>query len=64
MENFPNYIKFLMKPESYNHPADEVQLIQTHISYVLIAGEFVYKFKKPMNFGFLDFSTLVKRAHY
>lgn len=64
MENFPNYIKFLMKPESYGHPADEVQLIQTHISYVLIAGDFVYKFKKPMNFGFLDFSTLAKRAHY
>jgi aminoglycoside phosphotransferase family enzyme len=53
-----------MQPDAYEHPADQVQLIQTHISYVLIAGEFVYKYKKPMNFGFLDFSTLEKRGHY
>jgi aminoglycoside phosphotransferase family enzyme len=64
MQNLPDYITFLMKPEVYEHPADEVQLVQTHISYVLIAGQFVYKFKKPMNFGFLDFSTLEKRGHY
>ncbi|MGI9538252.1 MAG: hypothetical protein ACR2PB_14370 [Desulfocapsaceae bacterium] len=64
MENFPDYIRDLMKPEPYGHPAGEVQLIQTHISYVLVAGDFVYKFKKPMDFGFLDFSTLKKRAHY
>ena len=64
MENFPKYIRALMKPEAYGHPASEVQLVQTHISYVLIAGDFVYKFKKPMDFGFLDFSTLEKRAHY
>lgn len=64
MEKLPDYIRALMKPGSYGHPAAEVELIQTHISYVLIAGEFVYKFKKPMDFGFLDFSTLDKRAHY
>lgn len=64
MQNLPDFIQSLMKPESYAHPADGVQLIQTHISYVLIAGEFVYKVKKPMNFGFLDFSTLDKRGHY
>ena len=64
MEKLPDYIRALMKPSSYGHPAAEVELIQTHISYVLIAGEFVYKFKKPMDFGFLDFSTLDKRAHY
>lgn len=64
MENVPNFIEVLLRPESYSHPAGEVHLIQTHISYVLIAGDFVYKFKKPMDFGFLDFSTLEKRAHY
>ena len=64
MQNLPEYITSLMRPEAYEHPADEVQLIQTHISYVLIAGQFVYKYKKPMNFGFLDFSTLEKRGHY
>lgn len=64
MQNLPDYIDSLLSTDSYGHPAADVQLIQTHISYVLIAGEFVYKFKKPMNFGFLDFSTLDKRAHY
>ena len=64
MQNLPGYIDSLMNPEAYDHPASEVQLVQTHISYVLIAGDFVYKFKKPMDFGFLDFSTLEKRAHY
>ncbi|RZW24668.1 MAG: hypothetical protein EX260_03795 [Desulfobulbaceae bacterium] len=64
MQNLPDYITSLMKPDAYEHPADEVQLVQTHISYVLIVGQFVYKFKKPMNFGFLDFSSLEKRGHY
>jgi len=36
----------------------------THISTVLVAGDHAYKFKKPVNFGFLDFSTLARRAHY
>lgn len=58
---YPKYIQTLLKPESYPHPADSVQLVQTHISFVLLAGDFVYKFKKPVDFGFLDFSTLKKR---
>ena len=40
------------------------KLVQTHISWVLIGDEFVYKIKKPVNFGFLDFSTPEKRRHY
>ncbi len=63
-QNLPEYINSLMIPKSYDHPVSEVRLIQTHISYVLIAGDHVYKFKKPVDFGFLDFSTLEKRAHY
>jgi len=60
----PDFIKALMGPDLYPHPADEVKLIQTHISYVLIAGDYVYKIKKPMNFGFLDFSSLKKRKFF
>jgi len=63
-QNLPDYIVNLMKPESFEHPVTEVQLVQTHISFVLIAGAYVYKFKKPVDFGFLDFSTLKKRAYY
>ncbi len=60
----PPYIQHLLKPESYPHPVPEVRLVQTHISYVLLAGNFVYKFKKPLDFGFLDFTTLEKRKHF
>ncbi len=44
--------------------AGEVSVVQTHISLVFVADDFVYKVKKPVNFGFLDFSTLKKREHY
>jgi len=38
--------------------------VQTHISYVLLAGDYVYKIKKPVDFGFLDYTTLAKRRYY
>jgi hypothetical protein len=60
-ENLPQFIQTLLDPAVYPHPADDIRLVQTHISYVLLAGDSVYKFKKPVNFGFLDFSTLEKR---
>ena len=62
-DHYPQYIAALLKAEKYPHPVDTVELVQTHISFVLLAGDFVYKFKKPVNFGFLDFSTLEKRRH-
>ncbi|MDD2463446.1 MAG: hypothetical protein PHI97_05570 [Desulfobulbus sp.] len=60
-ESLPLFLQTLLKPGCYDHPVAEVELVQTHISFVLLAGEFVYKFKKPVNFGFLDFSDLEKR---
>jgi aminoglycoside phosphotransferase family enzyme len=59
--NLPQFIQALLDPAAYPHPAGDIRLVQTHISYVLLAGDFVYKFKKPVNFGFLDFYTLEKR---
>jgi aminoglycoside phosphotransferase family enzyme len=59
--NLPDFIAALLRPQIYPHPITEVRLVQTHISFVLIAGDFVYKFKKPVDFGFLDFSTLERR---
>ena len=59
--NLPQFIQALLDPAAYPEPAGDVRLVQTHISYVLLAGDFVYKFKKPVNFGFLDFSTLERR---
>lgn len=57
-------VRQLLAPEFYDHPVPRVELIETHISWVFLAGDFVYKVKKPVNFGFLDFSTLHKRKHF
>ncbi|MFK5925764.1 MAG: AAA family ATPase [Desulfuromusa sp.] len=57
-------VKGLRNPACYDHPVDQVELVETHISWVFLAGKFAYKLKKPVNFGFLDFSTLAKRRHY
>lgn len=53
--------KLLADPACYDHAVAQVQLIETHISWVLLTGEYAYKIKKPVNLGFLDFSTLVMR---
>lgn len=60
----PELIQFLEDPNSYFHGPERVEHIQTHISHVFIADPFVYKIKKPVNFEFLDFSTLEKREYY
>jgi hypothetical protein len=62
---FPPLIEQMLQPGFYPHTVTEpVQLIQTHISFVFLTGEYVYKIKKPVNFGFLDYSTLDKRQHF
>lgn len=54
----------LLKPEAYSEEPGSIDLIQTHISFVFLTERFVYKVKKAVNFGFLDFSTLEKRRFY
>ncbi|MGL1931142.1 MAG: hypothetical protein OCC45_05225 [Desulfotalea sp.] len=63
-ENLPSFVEFLQSPEFYPHEVESVQLLQTHISYVFVGGQYAYKFKKDVNFGFLDFSTLEKRKYF
>jgi len=57
----PGLLAFLRDPASYPHRPREVREIHTHASLVLVAPPLVYKIKKPVDFGFLDFSTLEKR---
>lgn len=57
-------IDALSDPGAYLDPVGHVEVRQTHISAVFLAGDFVYKVKKPVALGFLDFSTLAKRRHY
>ena len=62
--HIPLFIQLMLKPEFYDHPVQSCELIETHISWVILTGDFVYKIKKHVNFGFLDFSSLEKRKFY
>lgn len=57
-------VEILRDPATYPHPADDLELHRTHISVVALAGPWAYKVKKPVDRGFLDFTTLEKRRHY
>jgi aminoglycoside phosphotransferase family enzyme/predicted kinase len=63
-DGLPPLVQALLKPDAYPHPVRKIELIQTHISYVFLTEEYVYKIKKPVDFGFLNYSTLGKRRHY
>jgi hypothetical protein len=60
----PPLIQALHRPACYGHPVRDIRLVETHISWVLLTGPYAYKIKKPVNLGFLDFSTLEKRRFY
>jgi aminoglycoside phosphotransferase family enzyme/predicted kinase len=57
-------IAALQQPSRYPHPVTSVEHLQTHISHVLLAGDYAYKIKKPLNLGFLDFTSLERRHYY
>ena len=57
-------IQSLKNPALYNHPVTHIKVIETHISWVILTGQYAYKIKKPVNFDFLDFTTLEKRRFY
>ena len=57
-------VEALMKPEAYEEEARQIELKQTHISFIFLTGKFVYKVKKAVDFGFLDFSTLERRRFF
>lgn len=57
-------LESMREPAFYPHPVHNIQIIHTHISTVFLTGEFAYKIKKPVNFGFLDFTQLAARKHF
>lgn len=59
-----NLVRALQNPELYDHPVSGFRVIETHISQVILTGDYAYKIKKPMDFGFLNFSTLERRKHF
>ncbi len=64
MSELPTLVQALMDPETYPDTPREIELVQTHISYLFLTGEHVYKVKKAVDFGFVDFTTLEKRRFY
>jgi uncharacterized protein len=59
----PEMIAALSEPAAYPPPVHRVEVVETHISWVFLAGEYAYKFKKPIDLGFLDFRTREQRLH-
>jgi aminoglycoside phosphotransferase family enzyme/predicted kinase len=57
-------VERMLDPNFYPDQTTAVELVQTHVSFVFLTDRFVYKVKKPVDFGFLDFSTLEKRRHF
>ncbi|MGD0643550.1 MAG: hypothetical protein ABSA75_01445 [Candidatus Bathyarchaeia archaeon] len=64
MQDQKQVTEALLNPEAYPEDPGKIELIQTHISFVFLTKSFVYKVKKAVNFGFLDFSTLEKRRFF
>ena len=61
LQQHERLVSGLLRPSSYPHPVASVERIDTHVSTVLLAGDFAYKLRKPVTLGFLDFSTLERR---
>ena len=59
--SLPHALGRLLEPEAYPHPVDRVELVTTHISWVLLAGEYAYKIKRPVRYPFVDLTSLERR---
>jgi aminoglycoside phosphotransferase family enzyme len=64
MSELPELIQALLDPRAYPDPPSRVEMRQTQISYVFLTRDHVYKIKKPVDMGFLDYTTLEKRLYY
>ena len=63
-EGHPLLVRTLMRPEAYPEQVKRIRMLETHVSYLFFTGKTVYKVKKPVDYGFLDFTTLEKRHFY
>ena len=60
----PEWICGLLEADAYPHAVSGLRLVETHISWVFLTGDYAYKVKKPVNLGFVDFSTLERRKFF
>jgi hypothetical protein len=64
MSKPPALVEVLLKPETYAHHPQKVELVQTQMSFLFLTGDYVYKVKKPVDLGYLDYTTLEKRHFF
>ncbi|MDH5423855.1 MAG: AAA family ATPase [Gammaproteobacteria bacterium] len=64
LESREPIIAAMQRPEFYDHDVTDIVMLQTHISWVFLTGQYAYKVKKPMDFGFLNFTELSQRKHF
>ena len=64
MSGLPPLVQDLLRPEAYPHHPQRVELAQTQMSFVFLTGELAYKVKKPVDLGYLNYTTLEKRHHF
>jgi len=64
MSQLPELVQVLLNPKAYPEPTQRIELVQTQMSFVLLTNDYVYKVKKPVNLGYLDYTTLDKRLFY
>lgn len=65
IQSLPSLIQQMLRPSFYPHwTQNTIELVQTHTAYVFLTGDYAYKVKKPVNYGFLNYSTLTARKHY
>ncbi len=64
MSQLPEMVQALLDPKAYPETPQQIELMQTQMSFVFLAGDYVYKVKKPVNLGYLDYTTLEKRRFY
>ena len=64
MPQLPELVKALLEPKAYPETTRQVELVQTQMSFVFLTDDYVYKVKKPVNLGYLDYTTLEKRHFY
>jgi len=62
MSGLPERLRGLLQPRSYSHPVQSVELVQTHISWVLLTGTWAYKIKRPVRYPFVDLRSLERRT--
>jgi uncharacterized protein len=60
----PSIVRALLESQAYPHKPQRIELVQTQMSFIFLTGEYVYKIKKPVNLGYLDYTTLEKRRFF